>query len=104
MTPIDNRDRDHDATVSYSIKELLRDIKGSVDMLYGKVDRKADTDRVDQVEQVVLNHATRIDRIENRMTSEASHSASHTEWRRYLIPTVLAVVMAVVAVVDLFLK
>ncbi|TAK82635.1 MAG: hypothetical protein EPO09_21570 [Aquabacterium sp.] len=90
--------QDDDAVVSYSVKELLQDIKGSVDKLYGKIDSKADYEQVEDLARQVVDVRSRVDRIELDIQVETERQTALTEWRRYAIPTVLTVALLVVAV------
>lgn len=100
---------DDDATVNYTVKELLRDIKSAIDNLTGRLDAKADRVEVAQIVKVVddhdvrlSNHDRRLTVIETRQETEAEVNDRTVEWWKWVIPTVLAVALLVVGVIGLY--
>ena len=98
MTINANGQQDDNAVVSYSVKELLQDIKGSVDKLHGRIDGKADHEQVEDAIRQIAHERGRVDKLETLMQLEAGKQTAMTEWRRYAIPTVLTVALLVVAI------
>jgi len=96
---------DDDAVVSYTVKELLRDIKGSVDQLNGKMDAKADKSDVVQLTKVVDNHDERIGGVETRVTVLETQrdvtektDTQHGGWLKWAVTTLIALAVLVVSI------
>jgi hypothetical protein len=107
-----DEDRDSSSVVSYSVKELLGEIKSSIDRLDIKLTAKADREEVlsitSQLQRDVrdldarLHHErTRIDGIVKAEEVEDKVASKTTEWRRWSIPTLLTVLLVVLAILQL---
>ena len=100
-----------DLTVTYGVKELLSDIKTDVAAGFAKLEgalgKKADKADISRLEGRMDSHQTRIEALEKRQDNDdsARNAAqevrqSHTEWKRWAIPTALTVVWIIVALVQ----
>ena len=96
---------DDDAVVSYTVKELLRDIKGSVDQLNGKMDAKADKAEVLQLTKVVDTHDDRLGGVETRVTvletqrvSDERTDAQQGGWLKWTVTTLIALAVLIVSI------
>lgn len=96
---------DDDAVVSYTVKELLRDIKGSVDQLNGKMDAKADKADVIQLTKIVDTHDDRLGGVETRVTVLETQrdvnekvDTQQVEWWKWLVPTLIALAVLIVSI------
>ncbi len=96
-----NATQDDDAVVSYSVKELLSDIKGSIDRMYGKLDSKADRSEVTELANQLSVERHRINKLETGHQADRRVNETFTEWKRYVVPTLLAVALLVVALIQL---
>lgn len=86
---------DDDPAITYSVKELLTDITRKLDNALAAIAAKADTVRVDAIEkdvQFLMSHV--------KTTKETA--SLRVEWRRWFIPVLLSVVMAVATIVSMF--
>lgn len=88
-------------TVHYSVKELLAEIKSAVDKMYGKLDGKADRSEVAALAQRIDHESGRIDGLERETEHQSRSKQENTEWRRYLWPLVLTLVLVGLGVVQL---
>ena len=97
-----------DLTVTYSVKDLLSGIKTDVAAGFGKLEgalaKKADKGDISRLEGRMDSHETRIGALEKRQDKDDSARSaaqevrqSHTEWKRWAIPTALTVVWIAVA-------
>lgn len=109
------QDDEEPNVVSYSVKELLAEIKTSIDKLDSKLGSKADREEVQtlagQLQQEVqelnrqLNHErSRIDNLVNADAVESTATARLIEWRRWAIPVVLSVAMIIISTIQVVKK
>lgn len=107
-----DEDRDSSIVISYSVKELLGEIKSSIDRLDLKLSTKADREEVltitSQLQRDIrdldarLHHErTRIDAIVKTDEVEEKAASKASEWRKWSIPVVLTVLLVVLAVLQL---
>lgn len=89
-------------TVSYSIKELLDGIKTSIDRLYVKLDTKADRSEVTDLSKRVSHESKRVDALETTYRVESQTEANSREWTKWLVPSLIAIAMLAVSVIQLF--
>lgn len=88
-------------TVSYSIKELLDGIKTSIDRLYIKLDTKADRSEVVELSRKVSHESKRVDALETTYRVENQNEAASREWTKWLVPSLIAVAMLGVSILQL---
>lgn len=89
-------DSDDMASITYTVKELLSDIRGSLGRLEGKLDAKADRTEVNDLIRRVESESNRITAIETLITTQERVEVNNTEWRRFVWPTVLSIVVIAV--------
>jgi hypothetical protein len=117
MTPLGP---DDDATVSYTVKELLTDLKGSVDKLHGKLDTKADRLQVDALDLQVKENTKDIielrqrqhdhdnwraaTEVEQARQREAAEKASERkiEWWKWLLGAVASALLILIGALQLY--
>lgn len=99
-------------TVSYSVKELFEEIKGSLDRLDTKLSNKASRDElqalaaelqheVNELNTLLATQRARVDKLEaaRELTEKTTNAVS--EWKRWLWPFLLTVALVVIAVMQL---
>lgn len=97
-----------DLTVTYSVKDLLSALKSDVAAGFAKMEvalnGKADKADIAQINGRLDEHQKQIDELRKKQDKDdAAHAAaqevrqSHTEWKRWAIPTALTVVWIVIA-------
>ena len=97
-----------DLTVTYGVKELLARFEKALTEGFARVEKgletKADKRDISRIEGRLDAHQTRIEALEKRQDKDdsARNAAqevrqSHTEWKRWAIPTALTVVWIIVA-------
>lgn len=98
-----------DSTVSYTVKELLTDIKGSVDQLNGKLDTKADRAPFNELVHTVTEHAQHLAELRQRAdASDEWHRKAdkdgdrRIEWWKWLVPTVGGLLVLAVSLLQLW--
>lgn len=89
-------DSDDMASITYTVKELLSDIRGSLGRLEGKLDAKADRSEVAELIRRVDTESNRITAIETLITTQEKADVKTTEWKRFIWPTVLSIVVIVI--------
>jgi hypothetical protein len=102
---------DDDATVSYTVKELLNDIRTTVGRMDGKLDAKADRVFVEQVATKVEKNTADIvalqqqnhDHVQWRETWEKARNAQ-TEWWKWAVGIGLTLVLVFLATVPFWHK
>lgn len=109
MTP--HVPEDDATTIRYSVKELLGDIKTSIDRLDGKLDTKADRAEVNMLFEKVEHANIEITDIRQEVVEirqEVEHrkrsDAEITEWKRWITPVILALALLGVGVIQLIKK
>lgn len=102
---------DEETSVSYSVKELLREIKSSVDKLYGKLDAKADRTEVMGLSQELQVERRRINDLEAHRAADVEAQEArervqleHREKRNFLWPLVCSVLLVAIAGLGLILS
>lgn len=93
-------DSDDMASITYSVKELLSDIRGSLGRLEGKLDAKADRTEVAELIRRVDTESNRITAIETHIATKSDADERNTEWKRFVWPTLLSVVVVAVSVLS----
>jgi|SRR5579859_664779 len=108
MADVPGRGGDDEAQVTYTVKELLQGIKGSVDQLNGKMDAKADKADMIQLAKVVDTHDDRITHVESRVTvvetqreTEAQVNDRHIKWWQWVVPTLIGIATIIIGVLGL---
>lgn len=86
-------DSDDMASITYSVKELLSDIRGSLGRLEGKLDAKADRSEVNELIRRVDAESNRITAIETLITTQEKVDVKKKEWTRFIWPTALSLVV-----------
>lgn len=90
-------DNDDMASITYTVKELLSDIRGSLGRLEGKLDSKADRSEVveliGRIEQV--NHRTTV--IETHISTQKQVVAETKEWHKFIWPFLTSMALVALA-------
>lgn len=96
------------AHVSYTVKELFEDIKRELENLSNKLDSKADRVELLELSREVADIRTQFVALQNAITEVETTSMVHAEtdraqeeWKRWLIPTALAIALLAVGVIQL---
>lgn len=89
-------DNEEVASITYSVKELLSDIRGSLGRLEGKLDAKADRSEVNELIRRVDAESNRITAIETHINTKIKAEDEIKDWKRFVYPTVLTVVVIVI--------
>lgn len=89
-------DSDDTASVSYTVKELLNDIRGSLGRLEGKLDAKADRTEVVELIHRIEVESSRITAVETHINAQKIVVAETKEWHRFIWPFVTS--LALIAV------
>lgn len=90
-------DSEEVASITYSVKELLSDIRGSLGRLEGKLDAKADRSEVAELIRRVDSESNRITAIETHINTQTKIDGETKEWKRFIYPTILSVVVVVIS-------
>lgn len=88
-------DSDDMASITYTVKELLSDIRGSLGRLEGKLDAKADRSEVAELIHRVDMESNRITAIESHITTRTKIDAEAKEWHRWIWPMVATVALII---------
>lgn len=86
-------DSDDMASITYTVKELLSDIRGSLGRLEGKLDAKADRTEVNDLIRRVESESNRITAIETLITTQEKVEGKNAEWKRFVWPTIISIVV-----------
>lgn len=87
--------------VSYTVKELLSEIRSKLDHLTGALDAKADRSDVAAVHQRIDHLDQRLDSVEREQEHQSRSKTETTEARRFKVPLQLSIFMAVLALMTL---
>lgn len=83
--------------VTYTIKELLQDIRLSVERLDTKLDTKADQSEVDQIKRRVDAQDKLLDQLAYNQTTMETTLAAARDTRRFRIPLILSAAFNIVS-------
>lgn len=92
---------DSDVNVLHLINQWLARIESKLDTLTGKVDGKADRTELAALAQRVTHESDRIDGLQREVEHQTRNKQETSEWRRYLVPMILTVVLVALGVVQL---
>jgi hypothetical protein len=81
---------------------MKAEITNKLDRLFDLLAMKADKGDLLALQQKVDGHDTQLTRIQDEMDREHKHIAWRTEWRRWLIPTILSALMIAVMLFSTF--
>jgi len=90
-------DNEDPASISYTVKELLSDIRGSLGRLEGKLDAKADRTEVADLIRRVDAESNRITVIETHISTQTKVEGEAKEWKRFVYPTILSIIVVVIS-------
>lgn len=93
-------DGDDMASITYSVKELLSDIRGSLGRLEGKLDAKADRSEVAELIRRVDAESNRITAIETHINTQSKADVEAKEWKRFVLPTCLSVIVVAISILS----
>lgn len=93
-------DSDDMASITYSVKELLSDIRGSLGRLEGKLDAKADRSEVAELIRRVDAESNRITAIETHINTQSKADVEAKEWKRFVWPTFLSVIVVAISLLS----
>jgi uncharacterized protein YhaN len=106
----DNHDRRHlgdEPVIAYSVKDILTemraDITNKLDRLFDLLALKADKGDLAALQQKVDAHDLHLAQIQGELDRAHNHVAWRSEWRRWLIPTILSVAMIAIMIASMFL-
>jgi hypothetical protein len=85
---------DEEPSVSYSVKDLLSEITKKLDAALLALYAKADNARVDALE-------TEVRAIRNHIDKTKENTSLRSQYRQWLIPTLIAVAMLITTVIPL---
>lgn len=99
-------------SVSYSVKELFEEIKGSLEKLDNKLTNKVDRDElqavagelqheINEVNNRLTSQRGRIDRLETARELAERTTKAVSEWKRWLWPFLLTVALVIIAIMQL---
>ena len=99
-------------SVSYSVKELFEEIKGSLERLDTKLSNKASRDElqalaselqheVNELNNRLSSQRGRIDKLEAARELAERTTTAVSEWKRWLWPFLLTVALVVIAIMQL---
>lgn len=86
-------DNDDVASITYTVKELLNDIRGSLGRLEGKLDAKADRSEVAELMHRIDQESTRITVVEAHVNAQKQVAAENKEWHRFIWPTLASLAL-----------
>jgi hypothetical protein len=86
------------ASITYTVKELLSDIRGSLGRLEGKLDAKADRSEVIDLIHRIEEESRRITTIETHITTQKQISDDTREWHRFVWPCIASIALVALAV------
>lgn len=84
-----------DAVVSYTVKELLDDIRTKLEVLISRIDAKVDRTELQVFTQRQDDLIGRVDALEMEQRHSRETQAAQTEERRYRMPVQLTVILVV---------
>lgn len=94
---------DDDPTVSYSVKELIERLERKVDQFIVILSSKADRTDFELIEEKHSELVARVSDIERRLDSDEEHERDRREYRRWLIPALSGVLLALATIVGMLL-
>ena len=86
-------DNDDAASISYTVKELLNDIRGSLGRLEGKLDAKADRTEVVELIHRIEIESSRITAVETHVNAQKLVVAETKEWHRFIWPFLTSIAL-----------
>jgi len=93
-------DNDDMASITYTVKELLSDIRGSLGRLEGKLDAKADRSEVLELMRRIEHESDRIDVVEGHIKVQREVTAENKEWHRFVWPFLASVALITLALLS----
>lgn len=102
---------DDENVVSYTVKELLADIKSSVEQLRGMLTTKADRAdveqlhrRIDATEGRIDHESERINGLEKSVDHHERSKAERGSWRTWAVPSIATLVLVAATLIQIFVK
>lgn len=96
-------DGDEMASITYTVKELLSDIRGSLGRLEGKLDAKADRSEVADLIRRVDQESNRITVIETHINTKSEVDEKNEEknwrWHQFIWPMIASIALIVLGLV-----
>jgi hypothetical protein len=86
-------ENDEMASITYTVKELLSDIRGSLGRLEGKLDAKADRSEVTELIHRIEEESRRITAVEAHITTQQKVSDETKEWHKFVWPMIASVAL-----------
>jgi hypothetical protein len=86
-------DNDDMASITYTVKELLNDIRGSLGRLEGKLDAKADRSEVVELIHRIEEESRRITTIETHIGAQQKIEDQTKEWHKFVWPLIASAVL-----------
>jgi hypothetical protein len=90
-------DNEEIASITYTVKELLSDIRGSLGRLEGKLDTKADRTEVVELIHRIEVESSRITAVETHVNAQKIVVAETKEWHRFIWPFVTSLALVALA-------
>lgn len=87
-----------EAEVSYTVKELLSQLNSRIDAFMTLLGSKADQSAVAHLSERVDVHENRLSTLEHDGKAKDAHRSAAQEFRRWIVPTALTLVMVGVMV------
>lgn len=96
-------DSDDMASITYTVKELLSDIRGSLGRLEGKLDAKADRSEVAELIRRVDSESNRITAIETHIATKSDvdekNNEKHRRWHEFVWPMLASAALIVLGLI-----
>jgi hypothetical protein len=88
--------------VSYGLKEVLARLEAKLDQVVAAVGGKADRADVDRLDRRLDEHDDRLGKLEESRRTTEKLAAERRDHRRWLFPTLAAIVSALAAIIGTF--
>ena len=88
--------------VSFTVKELLQDLNRKIDGFMQLLASKADVSSVAHAHERIDQAENRILTIEHKQQENERHGSARREFRRWVVPVVIAMATAAVMVLQVF--
>jgi excinuclease UvrABC nuclease subunit len=91
-----------EASVSYTVKELLQQLNNRIDAFMTLLGSKADQSSVAHVNERVDQLEPRVTTLEQHRASQLNHSTAKREFQRWAIPVALSLATVAVMLMQVF--
>jgi hypothetical protein len=91
-----------DAEVSYTVKELLKQLSDRIDTFMSLIGSKADQASVAQLHDKVEQVEARVTTVEHTLKANDNHTRANQEFRRWAWPVAISVLTALILILQAF--